>query len=371
MVKTVRHIELDAPNISGLEADRIQRCLDSGFVSTFGPFVPEFEEKFADYVGSGYAVSTQSGTAAIHAALHELGVGKGDEVIVPALTFIATVNPVAYLGAEPVFADVDIGTWNISSEEIEKSITKKTKAIIPVHLFGNPCNMEDIMDIAGRHGLYVVEDATESLGAIYKGRYTGTIGDLGCFSFNGNKVITTGGGGMVTGDDEKRLSHIKFLVNQARDVSKGYYHPEIGFNYRMTSIEAALGLAQLERLDSFLSKKKRFDEIYRAQLKETGFIRFQAGCEGAVTSPWLTSVIFENNTDIAVLQKRLRDKGIPSRRIFTPLMTLPPYEGYRRSNCGNSRFIYEKGLSLPGSTLNSEDDIYHVCETIKETIRFL
>ena len=272
---TDRKIELDAPNLGGQEKDYLGKAIDSNFISTFGPLVPEFEGKFARYLNVKKAVSTQNGTAGIHIALHELGIKDGDEVIVPALTFVATANPVMYVGARPVFVDVDSSTWNISPEEIEKNITEKTKAIIPVHLYGNPCDMEEICKIARKYSLYVIEDATESLGATYKNRYTGTFGDLGIFSFNGNKTITTGGGGMVVGNDEKRLEHIKFLVNQARDEAKGYYHSEIGFNYRMTNIEAPLGLAQLERLDEFLRKKEIFHNIYHEELRKVSSVRFQ------------------------------------------------------------------------------------------------
>ena len=256
-----KKIHLDTPNIGMPEKKYLNRAIDSGYVSTIGPFVPEFETRFAKYLGVKDAVSTQSGTAAIHMALHELGVGRGDEVIVPALTFVATVNPIVYVGAKPIFVDVDIKTWTISPEEITKKITKRTKAIIPVHSYGNPCNIEKIIKIAHEHDIFVVEDATESLGARFKGKHTGTWGDFGCFSFNGNKLITTGGGGMVVGNNKKKLGHIKFLINQARDESKGYFHPEVGFNYRMTNIEAALGLAQMGRLEGFL-KKGNYSIIY-------------------------------------------------------------------------------------------------------------
>lgn len=361
-------LELDAPNVGELEKQYLNRTIDSGFVSTFGPFVPEFEKRFAKYLGVRKSVSTQSGTAAIHMALWELGIGRDDEVIVPASTFIATVNPIVYVGAKPIFVDVDIQTWNIDPEQIKRNITKKTKAIIPVHLYGNACNMDEIMDIAKRHNLHVIEDATESFGTIYKDKYTGTFGDLGCFSFNGNKTITTGGGGMVVGDDEKRLGHIKFLVNQARDESKEYYHPEIGFNYRMTSIEAALGLAQLERLNGFLEKKRRFNAIYKDELKEIKFIRFQKEYKGAESLWWISSVIFEERIEIAALQKSLKEEGIPTRRVFMPVVEFPPYKGSNRKNFKNSYYIHERGLCLPSSTLNSDDDIRFVCRKIKELI---
>src|SRR3989338_7221549 len=325
-----RQVYLDAPNVGELEKKYIAKAIDSGYVSTIGPWVREFEDKFADYLCTKIAVSTQSGTASIHIALHELKVGKDDEVIVPALTFVATVNPIIYVGAKPVFIDVDIKTWNINPEEIEKNITPRTKAIMPVHFYGNPCNMEAIMNTAKKNNLYVIEDATESLGALYKSRYVGTFGDLGCFSFNGNKVITTGGGGMVVGPDKNRLEHIKFLVNQARDESKGYYHSEIGFNYRMTNIEAALGLAQLEKLDEFLAKKRRFNKIYREELKNSSFIQFQEESDGAESIWWLTCIILKENLDVNDVQRKLKEKGIPTRRIFMPVTESLPYKTYKK-----------------------------------------
>lgn len=363
-----KKIYLDDPNVGELERKYLNNAIDKGYVSAFGPLVSEFEETFAKYLGVKKAVSTQSGTAATHMVLHELGIGNADEVIVPALTFIATVNPIIYVGAQPVFVDVDMETWNIDPKEIEKAITKKTKAIIPVHLYGNPCNMDEILNLAKDKDIYVIEDTTESLGARYKEGYTGTFGDFAFFSFNGNKIITTGGGGMVVGNDEGKLGHIKFLTNQGRDESEEYYHPEIGFNYRMTNIGAALGLAQMEKLDFFLEKKKKFNDIYRRALKEEGFIKFQEEYPGAKSSWWLSCVIFEKNIDIIALKKALKDKDIAARRIFMPVTEFSPYRAYKRDSYTNSYKIYEKGLCLPSSTLNSEDDIYYVCDTLKEII---
>lgn len=363
-----KEIYLDAPNVGELEKKYLNKAIDSGYVSTTGRYVPEFEEKFAGYLGIRRAVSTQSGTAALHIALYELGIGKEDEVIVPALTFVATVNPVMYVGATPVFVDVDNKTWNINPEEIEKSITEKTKAIIPVHLYGNPCNMNEIMNVAKKYNLYVIEDVTESLGARYEGKFTGSFGDLGCFSFNGNKIITTGGGGMIVGNDERRLTHIKSLVNQSRDESDEFYHPEIGFNYRMTNIEAALGLAQMKKLDEFLEKKRTFNNIYRKELKDIKIICFQQEYQGAKSSYWLSCIIFKKNMDFRSLQEKLREKGVASKRVFMPIVEFSPYKGYKQGDYKNSYQIYEKGLCLPASTLNSEEDIYYVCRKIKETI---
>lgn len=363
-----RNIYLDAPNIGDLEKQYLTKAIDSGYVSTIGPYVSEFENKFAKYLVTKNAVSLQSGTSAIHMSLYELGIGKGDEVIVPALTFVATVNPVIYVGAKAVFVDVDIKTWNIDPHKIENKITKKTKAIITVHLYGNPCNMDEIMEIAKKHRLFVIEDATESLGAKYKGKYTGMFGDFGCFSFNGNKVITTGGGGMVVGNDKGRIEHIRFLVNQARDESKEYYHPEIGFNSRMTNIEAALGLAQMEKLKGFLKSKRVYNNIYKEELKEIKFICFQEEYDDAISSWWLTCVVLKKDIDVAKLQKGLNDKGIPTRRVFMPIVEFPPYKNYKCEDYKNSYKIYERGLCLPSSTINSEDDVYYVCKTIKKLI---
>jgi perosamine synthetase len=361
-------IYLDAPNVGKLEKKYLNAAIDTGYVSTIGPYVPEFEAKFAKYLGIKKAVSTQSGTAAIHMALYELGIGRGDEVIVPALTFVATVNPIFYVGAKPVFVDIDISTWNILPQEIEKNITKKTKAILPVHLYGNPCEMDSIRKIAKRHNLYVIEDATESLGATYRKRYTGTFGDFGCFSFNGNKIIATGGGGMIAGNATKKLEHIKFLVNQARDESKEYYHPEIGFNYRMTNIEAALGLAQLKRLSGFLEKKKRFNRIYREELRGIDSIIFQEEYSNAESSFWLTCIRVKNEADINALQQKLNAKDVPARRIFMPLIEFPPYKCYKKQKITNAYKVYSQGLCLPSSTLNSEKDIHYVCKVIRDVL---
>lgn len=363
-----KQIFLDAPQLGALEKKYLTRAIDAGYVSTAGPFVSQFEEKFARYVGTKKAISTQSGTAALHMALHELGIGKGDEVIVPVLTFVATVNPVVYVGAKPVFVDVDRQTWNIDVTKIEQSITKKTKAIIPVHLYGNPCDMATIMDIAKRHRLYVIEDATESLGAMYTDKHTGTLGDLGCFSFNGNKTITTGGGGMVVGNNVKHIDHIKFLVNQARDESRGYYHPEVGFNYRMTNVEAAIGLAQMERLSDFVCKRKEFHSIYENELQPVRGIRFQAQTSGAQGCRWLSCIVFEKNINIQVLQKKLKSQGVPTRRIFMPVTEFPHYKDYTKTSYPNALSIHERGLCLPGSSMNSKKEILYICKTLKKIL---
>jgi len=362
-----RKIELDAPNVGTLEKEYLNHCIDSTFISTFGPFVSEFEDKFAHYIGTKWAVSTQSGSAALHMALYELGINKGDEIIVPNLTFIATINSILYVGAIPVIVDVDPVTWNIDPMEIKKVINSKTKAIMPVHLYGSVCHIEEIMSIAHENNLFVIEDATESLGASCNGQQTGTFGDFGCFSFNGNKLITTGGGGMIVSNDRKKAEHVKFLVNQARDASKGYYHPELGFNYRMTNIEASLGLAQLDRINEFLDKKIAFRKIYQEKFYDLPYIQFQEESDNAIGSWWLTAIKIEKEIDIMNFMIKLKDKGIPTRRIFMPASEMPYLKDYSRS-CHNAYEIYKKGICLPSSTLNEEKDIRKAASIIKEVL---
>ncbi len=366
VTETAIDIQLDSPNVGQLEKEYLNRCIDSTFISTYGPYVGEFEQKFANFVGAPAAVSIQSGTAAIHLALHKLGIGPGDEVIVPALTFIASVNPVLYLGATPVIVDVDPHTWNMDPDQVAQAITPKTKAILPVHIYGNPCDMDALCDLAREKGIPMVEDAAESLGASFKGRATGTFGHMGCFSFNGNKVMTTGGGGMIVSNDTDVVAHLGFLANQARDVARGYFHPEVGFNYRMTNLEASMGLAQMEQLDEFLTRKLRYLEIYRKALDQLDHVTFQKEYPDAVNSVWLTSLLIEHpGKDVTQIQRELKEHGIPSRRLFMPLANHPPYQKFATKATPRADHIYRYGLNLPSSTCNS----YEVTETCAARVR--
>jgi len=362
-------IHLDSPDVGELEKKYLIRCIDSTYVSTHGPFVSEFEENFSEILGCQNAVSVQSGTAGLHIALHELGVGPGDEVIVPVLTFVATVNAVKYVGATPIFVDVDLLTWNMNPDKVRDRISPKTKAIIPVHLYGSPCNMTELAAIAQQYELYILEDATESLFSKFNGRFTGTFGDFGVFSFNGNKLITTGGGGMIIGTAPLRLEHVKFLVNQARDEKKGYYHSEIGYNLRMTNLEASLGLAQIERFEEFLSKKRIFRDIYVEHLENIDEIQLQQDYDKSETEWWFNSILIDTDRtgkNIPEIQSELFKKGIPTRRIFMPIIEFPPYFEKNKDRYSYAYRIYERGLNLPSSTLNSESCIkYSVQELVK------
>ena len=348
---------LNSPDVGKAEKEYLIKAIDMGYVSAIGPFVSKFEEKFAKYVHSNKAVALQSGTAALHMSLYELGVGRGDEIIVPCLTYVATVNAVLYTCAKPKIVDVDLDTWMIEPGRIRKAITPRTKAIIPVHLYGNCCNMHEITKIAREYNLYVVEDSTESLAGMFRGRQVGTFGHFGCFSFNGNKLITTGGGGIIVSEEEERIKHIKFLINQATDPRRDYYHPEMGFNYSMTNIEAALGLAQLERIDEFLRKKRKIKEIYKEILGILPYVKFQKDGKGVSGSNWLTCIKIEiDRIDIDRLIKILRNHDIETRRIFTPICEMP-YLSEPRDRYPNSYDIYKKAICLPSSTVNGEDDI--------------
>ena len=258
-------------------------------------------------------------------------------------------------------------TWNIDPGKIREAITDKTKAIIPVHLYGNPCDMTAIAEIAEEFHLYVIEDATESLGAAFSGKHTGDFGDFGCFSFNGNKLITTGGGGIVIGNNADKVEHIRYLANQSKDRDRPGFHSEIGFNYRMTNVEAALGLAQFEKMGQFLKKKKVFREIYQKILGGLSHVRFQDEYNDASGSCWFTCIVVDKGIEIVNLMQRLQEKNIPTRRIFLPLNEMPYLKQYS-TTCSNSYEIYNSGICLPGSTLNEEKDIEEVALVIREVL---
>jgi len=253
-----KFIPIAEPSITQKEISYVTDAVKSGWVSSLGYYIFEFEKKFAEFIGTKYALTTSNGTTALHLTLASLGIKEGDEVIIPDLTFVATANAVAYTGAKPIIVDVEEDIWCIDPDSIRKSITPKTKAIIPVHLYGHSADMDEIIKISNEYGLHVIEDAAEAHGAEYKGKKVGSLGKCGVFSFYGNKIITTGEGGMITTDDEKLYERAKFLRDHAMNKEKRYWHSEIGFNYRITNLQAALGLAQLERIEEFLDKRGRY-----------------------------------------------------------------------------------------------------------------
>ena len=341
-------------------------CVDSGWISSLGKYVPRFEEEFARFCEARYAIATMNGTVALHLALAVLGIGAGDEVLVPDLTFVATANAVHYTGATPVLVDVDPRTWGIDPEDARRKVTPRTRAIVPVHLYGRPVDMDPLLALAAEHGIEVVEDAAEAHGARYKGRRVGALGRIGAFSFYGNKIFTTGEGGALVTNDPDLAARALFLRDHAMDPERRYYHPEIGFNYRMTNIQAALGCSQLEHAEEILSRRQAIATAYDAGL---------AGIPG-LTSPallpweesvcWMYSVLVEPafGRDRDAVCAGLRERGIDSRPFFVALHELPPYrtEGGFPAAAALSR----QGINLPSGTALTSEEIATVCRALRE-----
>lgn len=342
-------IPVSAPALLGNEKRYVNECLDSTWISSIGAFIETFEQRFAAYCRTGHAVSCANGTVALHLALLGIGIGPGDEVLVPSLTYIASANAVRYCGAEPVFVDCDRRTWNLDPADLERKITPRTRAVMAVHLYGKPAPMAEILAIARTRGLAVVEDVAEAVGATYGGRPAGSLADVSAFSFFGNKVITCGEGGMVLTDDPALARRIRQLKGQGQDFERRYWFPVVGYNYRMTNIEAALGLAQLERIDDYLAARDEIDAWYREELAGRGEITLQAREGGERSICWLFSGVLPGHAGAArdEVMARLRREGVDSRPFFYPCHTLPPYRTGRPAECPEAEWLGERGLSLP------------------------
>ena len=361
-------IPIAEPSLGGEEVKKVVEAVKSGWISSKGNFIKEFERKFPRYCGVNYGAATSNGTAALHLALKALGIKKGDEVIAPDLSFVATANAVSYCNAKPVFADSHPDYWCINPEKIEERITTKTKAIIPVHLYGHPCDMAPILDIARDHDLSVVEDAAEAHGAEYKGKKVGGFGDISCFSFYGNKILTTGEGGMCLTNNEDLAEKMRSLREYGMNPNKRYWYDVIGFNYRMTNLQAAVGVAQLKKLDGFLKKKKEIARWYSEGLKELEKkeqITLHPEMPWAKCVYWMYSILVEDKFGMSRddLMKRLEEKGIETRPFFYPMHVLPIYKsegGYKIAED-----LTKKGLNLPSSPKLREEEIRYVCKTIR------
>ena len=329
-------IPLCIPEIKGNEWNYIKDCLDTNWVSSVGSYVNKFEEDFARFINAKKAVVTMNGTAALELALRTLGIASGDEVIVSSMTFISPVNTIKYVGAEPVFVDVCEDTWVMDAEKIEELITAKTKAILPVHIYGHPADMDKIMEIAKKYNLYVIEDATESLGSLYNNQAVGTIGHIGCYSFNGNKLITTGAGGMLVTNNEGFAERAKFLSTQTKIVgeNKAFYHPEIGYNFRMPNVLAAMGCAQLEKIEEYIEAKRKHAYIYNELLKDVKGISLPVEKNNIRNVYWLYSIVIDDDYPITrdELIKKLRENGVDSRPFFMPVHEMPPYINCKAGN---------------------------------------
>jgi len=358
------------PEIGEEELNNVVEAVRSGWVSSKGKFIEEFENLFARYVGAKYGVATSNGTTALHLALAALGVKPHDEVVVPDLTFAATINAVLCVGAKPVIVDIDPKYWCLSPGNIRGAITSHTKAIIPVHLYGHPCDMDAIMEIAERYGLYVIEDAAEAHGAEYKGRKVGSFGHVACFSFYGNKIITTGEGGMCLTNDEELAEKMKILRDHGMDPKRRYWHDVVGFNYRMTNLQAALGVAQLSKIEKFVEKKRRIARLYAEELSSIEGITLHPEMPWAKCVYWLYSILVDRKLGISrdKLAERLGSYGIETRSFFYPLHEMPPYQEHANLSYPASSDISGRGLNLPSSVKLSEEDIAYIAQKIKEAL---
>ncbi|MBC7235761.1 MAG: DegT/DnrJ/EryC1/StrS family aminotransferase [Chloroflexi bacterium] len=359
-------IPVAEPDLSGNELKYVSECVETEWVSSLGKYVGAFEEAMAARCGRRYAVSVCNGTAALHLALVVLGIGPGDEVIVPSLTFVATANAVRYTGATPVFVDAEPRYWQLDPERLETLITPRTKAVIPVDLYGHPVDMDAVEKVARRYGLAIIEDAAEAHGARYKGRPCGGLGDMSCFSFYGNKVITTGEGGMILTDDPQWYERARFLRDHAMSATERYYHPEIGFNYRLTNIQAALGLAQVERIDEFIAGKRRHAQQYAARLSGVPGITLAPEAEWAFNVYWMYSILVGEAYPLTrdELMAALRQRGIDTRPFFRAIHTLPPYVGDHALPVAED--LAARGINLPSATKLTDEQIDYICDQIIE-----
>lgn len=365
-----RQIPLSFPTIGDREREYVLDCLQTKWISSVGAYVERFEKAFADVTGSRHALSCSNGTAALHLALLGFGLKPGDEVITPTLTFVACANAVSYCGGTPVFVDVDPETWCLDVAQVERSITAQTRGIIAVHLRGHPADMTAIMALARRHGLFVVEDAAQAHGARAHGKPAGSLADIATFSFFGNKMLTTGEGGMLTTDNDEVAARIRLLKNQGMTAQKRYWHPVIGYNYRLTNIQAAIGLAQVERLEEQLARHRDVASWYRHELSGVPGLTWQVEREWALHAWWQFVVVVDESfaTDRDAVLSHLQEAGVDARRIYHPMHQLPIHEQAAQSRCFPvADRLAARAVCLPTWAGLSRDDVRFVCERLMET----
>jgi len=357
-------IPISKPSITDKEIKYINDAAKSGWVSSLGKYIDDFENQFSEFIGVNFGLATSNGTAALHLALETLGIGEGDEVIIPDLTFIATANAVKYAGAKVVTVDIEADTLCIDPDSIRKNITSNTKAIIPVHLYGHPANMPEINKLAKEHEIFVIEDAAEAHGAEINGQKVGSFGDCSIFSFYGNKVMTSGEGGMVVTDNESLFRRAKHLRDHAMSDKKRYWHTDIGYNYRMTNLQAALGLAQAERIEELIAKKLEIFDWYKKGLKDINGVKLNYQADWAKNVYWMICLEYEfwGEKERNQFQSTLRDKNIDSRPYFYPISDMPMY---KESDTFIVHDVYKKGLNLPTYFDLSLTEVNYICETVK------
>lgn len=377
-----KFIPLSVPNMAGNEWKYVKDCLDTGWISSVGSYVTQFEQMVADFAGAKYGVAAVNGTAALHISLLLSGVKQGDYVILPNLTFVASANSIKYLGAEPLLIDADPLLWQMDLDLLEEFLENETDekdgsliyikdgrrigAIMPVHILGNMCNMDRFLSIVKKYPLPIVEDATESLGTTYKGKGAGTFSPLAAFSFNGNKIISTGGGGVIVTDDEALAKHAKHLTTTAKASPDEYFHDEVGYNYRLVNVLAAIGVGQMELLPGFIKRKKECVNFYKKELEGVADIRFQQELPEVQTNGWLFTIQTDKQQQ---LLDHLNANKILSRRFWMPMNKLPMYKDcvYIQQQ-DRSDYIYNTCLSIPSSTSITDEELAIVVKEIKEAI---
>jgi dTDP-4-amino-4,6-dideoxygalactose transaminase len=365
-----KKIWLASPHMSdeGYEMEYIQEAFDSNWISPAGTNVNEFEKELAYKVGTKYAVAMSSGTAAVHLALKSIGVGEGDLVICQSLTFSATANPIIYQNAIPVFVDSNYETWNMEPDALEAALEKfgkRVKAVLVVHLYGFSADMDRIMDICKKYEVPIIEDAAESLGAYYKGKHTGTFGKLGVFSFNGNKIITTSGGGMLVSDEGEKIDKVKYWSTQARDTARHYQHSELGYNYRMSNVSAGIGRGQLKVLDQRVAKKKYIFDYYKRELKELNDIDFMPTNDWNEPNYWLSAILVHGKVRPLDIIIALENENIESRPVWKPMHMQPFFAKYDYIGGDVSEKLFENGVCLPSDTKMMDEDLDRICGIIK------
>jgi aminotransferase in exopolysaccharide biosynthesis len=375
---TLPMIPLSIPQLAGNEWAYVKECLDTNWISSAGAYVTQFEEIIGAFTGSAHAIACMNGTAALHVAMRVAGVGRGDYVLAPNITFVATCNAISYTGADPLLIDVDPDSWQIDLDLLGKFLAedcvagpegltykadgRRIACIMPVHVLGNMCDMRRLCSLADKYGIPVVEDSTEALGSTFKGQHAGTFGRFGTSSFNGNKTISTGGGGMIFSQDEADAARLKHLTTTAKTDPLDYFHDEVGYNYRLVNILAALGVAQMEQLPGFLKGKKATNDFYRSALEGVGDIRFQAITEGVAPNNWLFTFRTERMRELLTF---LNTNGVQSRPFWTPMNELPMFASCPYITSDNyASDVYRTAISIPSSSGLTQDQREQVVATI-------
>lgn len=366
----MERIFLSSPHMSdeGYEQEYVQEAFDTNWIAPLGPNVNAFEEELAEMVGIDHATAVSSGTAAIHLALKAVGVGEGDIVFCQSLTFSASANPILYQGATPVFIDSEPGNWNMDPKLLEEAFEKYTpKAVIIVHLYGLSAKIDEIKAICEKYNVPLIEDAAESLGTIYKNQWSGTFGDYGIFSFNGNKIITTSGGGMLVSNSEEGIQKAQFRATQSREPARHYQHKEVGYNYRMSNIVAGIGRGQLKVLEERVQQKRHIFDTYKEELKEIEEISFISEMENERANYWLSAILIDSDkVTPTMIMDALEEKNIEARPIWKPMHMQPVFKGYDSFGGEVAEEYFEKGLCLPSDTKMTDGQLELVIEIIKD-----